>query len=177
VAKSQRFRVRVGTREHDVSVEANQTGGYRVEVDGEVTEVSAAPGDTTLVRDAAGRQLVVTLDQNGRPSGASVGGVAVDVQVRSAEEAVLDEVMSRGGAGGGGRVEAPMPGRVVKLLVSEGDAVERGAPILVIEAMKMENELHAPCDGRVTSIAVSTGDAVEAGQLLCDIEDQADASS
>ena len=63
-----------------------------------------------------------------------------------------------------------MPGRVVAIDVEEGDAVERGQRILVIEAMKMENDVKAPRDGRVRSIRVAPGDAVDAGQPLLELE-------
>ena len=76
------------------------------------------------------------------------------------------------GAGGAGDsiVSVAMPGRVVAIDVEEGDAVERGQRILVIEAMKMENDVKAPRDGRVRSIRVAPGDAVDAGQPLLELE-------
>jgi biotin carboxyl carrier protein len=67
-------------------------------------------------------------------------------------------------------VKSPMPGLVVKVLVAQGDSVEKGGRLLVIEAMKMENEVKAPCDGRVTQIHVTKGDAVTAGKELVVIE-------
>ena len=63
-------------------------------------------------------------------------------------------------------VKSPMPGRVLELLVSEGDSVERGAPLLVVEAMKMENQVNAERSGTVERLVVKTGDAVESGQVL-----------
>jgi biotin carboxyl carrier protein len=59
-----------------------------------------------------------------------------------------------------------MPGRVVRVLVSQGEHVERGSPLLVLEAMKMENEVRAPQAGAVTSIFVQAGSAVEANARL-----------
>jgi len=69
-------------------------------------------------------------------------------------------------ASGPARVLAPMPGRVVRLLVAPGADAEAGQGLLVIEAMKMENELKAPRGGRVLELAVREGQAVEAGALL-----------
>ena len=81
---------------------------------------------------------------------------------------------SRGGAGRGheGRVNllAPMPGKVVRVLAAPGDPVERGQGILVVEAMKMQNEMKAPKSGIVVSILVKEGDTVAAGQVLVAIE-------
>ena len=67
-------------------------------------------------------------------------------------------------------ISAPMPGRVVKVLATEGTAVTRGDGIIVLEAMKMENELKAPRDGIVTSVLVEEGQGVQGGALLATIE-------
>lgn len=66
---------------------------------------------------------------------------------------------------------APMPGRIVKVLCRAGDMVTSGAPLVVLEAMKMENELVAPRDGRVTDVFVREGDAVEARAKLVKLTD------
>jgi pyruvate carboxylase subunit B len=66
-------------------------------------------------------------------------------------------------------LRSPMPGRVVKVLVVPGDSVAAGTPLLVIEAMKMENELAAPRAGSVTRVLVAAGDAVERDALLIEI--------
>jgi biotin carboxyl carrier protein len=63
-----------------------------------------------------------------------------------------------------------MPGRVVGIKVEVGRAVKEGEGVVLVEAMKMENELHSPKDGRVKSILVKVGDAVEGGQDLVIIE-------
>lgn len=68
------------------------------------------------------------------------------------------------------RVCAPMPGRIVRLLVQPGEAVAAGQPLVVIEAMKMENALTAPRAGRVIEVAVAEGASVEAGRLLVRLE-------
>ena len=65
-----------------------------------------------------------------------------------------------------GELHAPMPGLVVQVLTHEGEDVEAGHPVVVIEAMKMQNALVAPVKGRVKSIPVAPGTAVESGQLL-----------
>lgn len=69
-----------------------------------------------------------------------------------------------------GSLEAPMPGKILELLASEGDEVELGDPVAILEAMKMENELKAPCAGTIQSISVTTGSSVEKNQLLLEIE-------
>jgi len=71
---------------------------------------------------------------------------------------------------GTARIVAPIPGRVTRILKEEGSTVERGEGVIVVEAMKMENELRAPRAGTVVSVAVAEGDGVEGGALLATIE-------
>ena len=70
-------------------------------------------------------------------------------------------------AGAGETVNAPMPGTILDVRVSNGQAVKSGDVLMILEAMKMENEIMAPRDGVVTSVAVSKGAAVESGAVLC----------
>ena len=72
-------------------------------------------------------------------------------------------------AAGGEKVTSPMPGTILSVNVAAGDAVKRGQVLMILEAMKMENELMCPCDGTVTSVSVTKGTAVESGTLLCTI--------
>ena len=65
---------------------------------------------------------------------------------------------------------APMPGRIVRQLIAAGDRVGRGAPLLVLEAMKMEHTIVAPADGRVAALRYAEGDQVEEGAVLLDFE-------
>jgi len=67
-------------------------------------------------------------------------------------------------------VWAPVPGKIVNVMVKPGDKVEEGAPVVVLEAMKMENELHAPKKGTVAAVLVKKGDQAEKGQLLVAFE-------
>ena len=70
---------------------------------------------------------------------------------------------------GGEKIAAPMPGTILSVNVAAGDAVKKGQVLVILEAMKMENEIMAPCDGTVTSVSVTKGAAVESGALLCTI--------
>ena len=71
---------------------------------------------------------------------------------------------------GGEKVTAPMPGNILSVNVAAGDTVKRGQVLLILEAMKMENEIMAPCDGTIASVHTSKGSAVESGALLCVIQ-------
>ena len=68
---------------------------------------------------------------------------------------------------GGETVNSPMPGNILSIKVQTGASVKKGDVIMVLEAMKMENEIMAPCDGTVASINVNAGAAVETGTVLC----------
>ena len=68
---------------------------------------------------------------------------------------------------GGEAIKAPMPGTILKVNVSNGQAVKKGDVLFILEAMKMENEIMAPCDGTVSGVSVANGASVENGTVLC----------
>ena len=68
---------------------------------------------------------------------------------------------------GGEQVTSPMPGNILAVNVAAGDTVRKGQVLMILEAMKMENEIMCPCDGKVVSVSVTKGAAVESGTLLC----------
>lgn len=72
-------------------------------------------------------------------------------------------------AGGGEKVQAPMPGTILDIKVAVGDTVSRGQTVVILEAMKMENDIVASCDGKITSILVSKGDTVNSDDVLVTI--------
>jgi len=72
--------------------------------------------------------------------------------------------------GGIVNIDSPMPGKIIKVLAKEGDEVKEGQGIIVVEAMKMENELKTPKSGKVLTVKVREGDTVEAGARLAQIE-------
>ena len=155
---------------------------FRVVIDGVESIVSARKVET------AGAAVTYSLLGGGDPQAASGTGGAqrmIDVDPTTGDELRLtvdggeplfvqvhdlrDRLAEQGdpdGSGGAGELRAAMPGKVVKLLGKVGDVVKAGQSLLVIEAMKMENELRSPGAGRITEIGVREGQAVEAGQLL-----------
>lgn len=73
-------------------------------------------------------------------------------------------------AGEGEKINAPMPGNILAVNVKEGDTVKKGQVLMILEAMKMENEIMAGTDGTVTSVCVAKGATVETGTVLCTIK-------
>ena len=71
--------------------------------------------------------------------------------------------------GAGTKVNAPMPGTILDVKVQAGQSVKRGQVLVILEAMKMENEIQAPCDGTITALNVRKGDSVETQALICTI--------
>ena len=88
------------------------------------------------------------------------------------DEKAIRKLSSSGGLNASGPiiVEAPMPGKIVKLFKSVGDEVKKGEAIMIMEAMKMENEMKAPYDGTITEIFVKENDILENGAKLFGIE-------
>jgi acetyl/propionyl-CoA carboxylase alpha subunit len=82
---------------------------------------------------------------------------------------VGEDTRTRGAAGGTGTITAPMPGKIIAVLVGIGDRVEHGQPVVVLEAMKMETTLVADVDGEVVRIAATPGETVDGGVVLVEI--------
>ncbi len=107
-------------------------------------------------------------------NGAVVQGVhPLDLEVRRAKP----ELVRRAGAGkrGDGRIKPPMPGKIVEVRVKDGDPVEVGDILVVLEAMKMQNDIKSPVAGVVSRVHVRDGANVEASTVLVEVEANADA--
>ena len=140
------------------------TGGSRIEVDGTPLDVDATRADGAWSVRVGSRVWDLWLDRAGSDIHVAASGTRLRGRVES-EQARL-AAWAGPGAGAGGLVAAPMPGRVVKVLVAVGDSVKAGQPVVVVEAMKMENELCAEADGTVKEILVEPGLTVDGGAAL-----------
>jgi acetyl/propionyl-CoA carboxylase alpha subunit len=117
------------------------------------------------------RSLTVLVEGQGSEWTVTLCGRRIPVTVRSWRERVLAEAETAAGAHGGPvEVRATLPGLVIAVAVSPGDEVAEGAPLLSIEAMKMQNEVRAPRDGRVSEVAVAAGQTVATGARLIRLE-------
>jgi biotin carboxyl carrier protein len=138
--------------------------------DGRDGEVSVRLADGRIERALVGRRA------NGREAEVEVtiDGWRFAFRVEDASRASLRERASRvaGAAAGAGptSIRTPIPGRVVSVAVAPGDAVSAGQPLLVVEAMKMQNDVRAPRAGTIARVDVAAGQAVDAGDVLVVIE-------
>jgi biotin carboxyl carrier protein len=168
------FEIDIHGRTRSVTVERTSGHRYRVAVDGRVHEIDAdrvgAFQWSLLVDGDAGVSREVGVAPSGRRGELLVAvegrTVAVALNSRQTGRASADAA----GAAGEVTVAAPMPGRVLRILVAPGDEVAARQPVAVVEAMKMENELRAPKAGRVKDVCVAPGTSVEAGRALVVIE-------
>ena len=188
------FEIELGRRTRSVSVKrGDRADSYSVSIDGRSLEVHARRvSDVGLVLVSANPDQQVPLAQADKTNGRNEfwshpvarqlfltvgvsGEIVVTYDGRTAAVTLDGRRRQRGvetlaHAHGDQPVTAPMPGRVVRVLVAAGDAVSAGQGVVVVEAMKMENELRAPKAGRVKDVSVSAGASVDAGRVLVVIE-------
>jgi pyruvate carboxylase subunit B len=143
--------------------------GYKIVLDGNSVLVNGQPfvvgfeGERVLVD---GTPYDVQLGGNQ----VVVGGIAYNLEVAGLEETRAPAKVSAVTPAGEGAVTAIMPGKIIRVLVIEGDEVAEGDVICILEAMKMENELKAPKDGTVKNLHAQPGQDVEMGAVLAVIE-------
>ena len=128
--------------------------------------VAVEPGVYSVLKD--GRSYEARVEQSGSEVIVFIGGHRFEMEIRDPRR--WSRQPARQGVEGRMQIAAPMPGRIVRLLVAQGDSVAAGQGLLVMEAMKMQNEMKSPKAGRVVSLTASEGDTVAAGQVLAAIE-------
>ncbi len=171
-----RYLARIGGREVGIEVERRGGGAYTVRLDGSPHAVERRGDGVPLVLSLDGRTLEATVAR-AADQGAAAGETPYDVAIGGRRYSVrLVDPLRRAAAGvavarkGPVDVRSVMPGKIVALLAGEGQEVAAGQGVVVIEAMKMANELTAPRDGRVARLRVRPGETVEAGAILFTVE-------
>lgn len=163
-----KYFVTIAERTVEVTVDGDQ-----VTIDGtaHTAHLEAVPGtpEQRVVIDGVGSSLAVDGFAEGSWRVVDRGAVH-DVAIEDERARhIRSLVASSGGASSGGVLKAPMPGLVVRVQVAVGDRVEPGTPLVVLEAMKMENELKATLPGVVVAVRVEVGAAVDKGALLLEL--------
>ncbi|HZD50405.1 MAG TPA: biotin/lipoyl-containing protein [Silvibacterium sp.] len=171
-----KLEIEIQDRLRTVELEAGEGDGrYRVKIDGELVEVEARllrPGVLSLVVGDRSYRVVREDDlpaTNGNDAAVLFAGRRYPYRVEDSRS--LKARRAHGGGDEGPRIiKASMPGRVVRVLAARGEAVEAHQGVVVIEAMKMQNELKSPKAGTVVEMRVSPGDTVAAGDVLVVVE-------
>ena len=165
-----KYFVNIGEREFEVEVR-DRAGKLEARIGGELVDYGYAEvdqaGQVALLMEQACYGVSIAGSHNDYDvtvAGHRFAVVIEDERERAAHAAEREKHK------GGGVVKSVMPGVIVALNISEGDIVEEGQPMLILEAMKMQNEIGAPGEGRVKRVFVSAGEAVAAGAKLVELE-------
>jgi pyruvate carboxylase subunit B len=165
-----KYFVRIGEDEHEVVLD-----GEGIHIDGAPVTASVSPSDGTPVRTVSiGSEVhrVVVRRESGRGNYTLwLDGFRFDVEALDERARAIRELSGASAAPTGpAPLVAPMPGLIVRVSVKPGDEVRAGQGLVVMEAMKMENELRAVAAGRVRAVQAQPGMAVEKGALLVELE-------
>lgn len=137
---------RVDDREYDLEASEVEPNVFLLKHDNQIYQIYVAPNGFVNVGN---HQLEITLTDPKRLRGASAAGASAD---------------------GASEIKTAMPGKLVRVLVEAGAEIKQGEPVLVVEAMKMQNEMKSPKDGIVKEIRFAEGATVNAGDVLAVIE-------
>ena len=157
------YRVNVGNREYVVDVSDDQIAVDGMPIQASLTALNNG-GLVLLRKDNQARELHV-MSQGNSAYAVMVNGrhLVAQVEKNNGRKTKRAETVSTGA------INAPMPGMVVDVLVKEGQRVDSGDPIVVLESMKMQMQLRSPCAGQVSKIAVNGRVQVEKGTLLVQV--------
>lgn len=172
MAKNYRLIVQGGLQE--VTVDENGDGQFRAEVGGQSYDVQLeSVDDNTLFRLwVNGKMSPIAIRRDGMSLDVFIGPDRYSAEIERSAGALTQTGPAIEGEV---RLTAPMTGQVTEVLVAPGDLVEEGDPLLVMVAMKMNNEIRSPASGRIVDLSVEAGDAVDQGDLMLVIDTEVDA--
>ncbi|HUK65788.1 MAG TPA: biotin/lipoyl-containing protein [Anaeromyxobacteraceae bacterium] len=160
-----------GRREEAIQIRLKGPGLYEVEVGGKVHEVDAFRhdyGTISLIVDHD--SYSVQIDQGGTEAKVHIRGSTYPLEILDERRLRMRRAAGKFTVEGKQTLAAPMPGKVVKILAKLGEDLKEGQGVVVIEAMKMENEMKSPKDGKLVELHVVEGQAVEGGTKLAAVE-------
>jgi biotin carboxyl carrier protein len=165
------FIATLGEQNYTVEIEETGKSIYRISVDGNEFWVDGKKtGRTNFSLIVDNRSFEIEVDPNGDEYRVLVDGRNYHVNLIDERRVRAGGGQAHGGIQGRQKVSVPMPGKVTAVLVAEGDKVEKGQGLVIVEAMKMENEVRSPIAGEVKEINVKQGDTVEGGAALLVVE-------
>jgi 3-methylcrotonyl-CoA carboxylase alpha subunit len=152
----------------DVAIEGKD-GQYRVQVgDREISLDAWKLSDHLLNISVNGKQQRVYVAASGGKTYVHIDGKIFSFD--DVDSAANSRSVAHGASGAAGAIMSPMPGNLIKLMVAVGDTVVEGQPLVIVEAMKMENEIRSPANGIVKKVKYSVGDLVDAGVPIVELE-------
>lgn len=120
-----------------------------------------------LLENKSYRAEVIKTDKSAKTCSLKINGRIYTVELRDKFDLLLEKMgMNNTAAGKVNNVKAPMPGLIIDLKIKEGDVVKQNDPLLILEAMKMENVIKSPGEGMVKAVKIKKGDSVEKNQVL-----------
>lgn len=145
------YKVKIGDKSYEIDVTKVENGVYSVIYGGKSTNMEMIEGDTP-------NKYVV----NTRNNDYNIEIIDAKTRYREANQGDLENTETQ--------ISSPMPGKIVKLLVGQGDEVSKGDTVIIVSAMKMESEYKSPIDGIVSKVLVKADDTIEGNQPLVEIE-------
>lgn len=165
------FVAKLGELSYTVEIEETGKSVYRVSVDGNEFLVDGKKtGRTNYSLIVDNRSFEIEVDNTDDEYRVLVDGRTYRIHLVDERRLRVGSAQSGLDLSGRQNVSVPMPGKVVAVLVAEGDAVDKGQGLVIVEAMKMENEVRSPIAGEVKEIKVKPGDTVEGGAVLLVVE-------
>jgi biotin carboxyl carrier protein len=165
------FIARLGEQTYLVEIEESGKGLYKIAIDGNEFLVDGKKtGRTNYSLIVDNRSFEIEVDNTEDEYRVLVDGRNYRVNLIDERRARVDGAEGGIQLQGRQKVSVPMPGKVIAVLVSEGDTVEKGQGLVIVEAMKMENEVRSPVGGEIKEVKVKPGEAVEGGAVLVVVE-------
>ena len=157
----------LGQKEFKLNLEEKEKNTIQVSLNKKKFQVSVEfLSEKELLLNVAGKVYTIIVDSNSLSHSVFVNGELFKIEKSSALK-ILKEERAKSGKKD---IKTSMPGKIVSVLVNEGDMVKEGQPVLILEAMKMQNEIKSPQMGRITRINFRSSDYVEAGSVLFSVE-------
>jgi pyruvate carboxylase subunit B len=164
-----KFQTQIGDQNHDIEVSPKEGTFSFGEQKGSFTFEFV--NNRNILRVGTKIYKIDNVHKEGSTIEFSMNGVWHSVDVKDEQELLLDRLGFKTGAAlAEGLLKAPMPGKILEIMVEEGDEVQPDQPLVILEAMKMENELKAPIGGIIDSISAEVGQSLEKNSLILEIE-------
>jgi len=169
---NQNFDIKIGNRIAKVRIINENDNLVDIEVDGKLYKIDIIPVDAgySIIYNNKSYNVEIIESENSKELVVNTMHHSFDVDIVDAEYRYIESRLKAKMLEGSNIISSPMPGRVVKILVSEGQEVELGQPVIIVSAMKMDSEYKSGKNGKVKQIHVKEGDVINGHQPLITIE-------